>query len=107
MLQSGSVEAHVRVREVAIHITNHTVRSGDRGLVVVGASAEQGDLSGELQAAQVKLFRLLVLKSFLDCSRFRSSAGASKKPGNLSGAAPAQALPARQSSSTRASEMVS
>ena len=50
VLQSGSVEAHVRVREVAIHITNHTVRAGDHGLVVVGASAEQGDLSGEMQA---------------------------------------------------------
>ena len=50
-MQSGSVEAHVRIREVAVHITNHTVRAGDRGLVVVGASAEQGDLSGEITTA--------------------------------------------------------
>eukprot|EP00891_Asterochloris_glomerata_P007069 jgi/Astpho2/7069/e_gw1.00107.25.1_t len=59
-VKSGSAERHVRVREVAIHITNHTVRAGDHGLVVVGASAEQGDLSGEDQAAQAKLSRLLV-----------------------------------------------
>ena len=78
MLQSGSAERHVRVREVAIHITNHTVRAGDHGLVVVGASAEQGDLSGEDQAAQAKLSRLLVLDSFLDCSSFKCGDGARK-----------------------------
>ena len=88
MLQSGSVEAHVRIREVAIHITNHTVRAGDRGLVVVGASAEQGNLSGERNAAQTKLSGLLVLSSFLDCSRSRIVEGASNLHGNLSGARP-------------------
>jgi hypothetical protein len=34
---------HAAVREVAIHISNHTMRKGDRGVVVVGGSAELGD----------------------------------------------------------------
>ncbi|KAK9806239.1 hypothetical protein WJX72_006852 [[Myrmecia] bisecta] len=45
------------VREIAIHISNHTMRESDRGVVVVGASAELGTadegedvLSAELKA---------------------------------------------------------
>ncbi len=41
---------HVSVREVAVHISNHTMAVGDRGVVVVGASAELGDL-GHLGSA--------------------------------------------------------
>ena len=36
----ASLGAHVR--EVAIHISNHTMRIGDRGVVVVGGSVELG-----------------------------------------------------------------
>mmetsp|Transcript_21460 Transcript_21460/g.51195 ORF Transcript_21460/g.51195 Transcript_21460/m.51195 type:complete len:700 (-) Transcript_21460:224-2323(-) len=36
---------HAEVREVAIHISNHTMVKGDRGVVVVGSGAEYGDLS--------------------------------------------------------------
>lgn len=36
------------LRQVAVHIGPHQVRKGDRGLVVVGASLESGDVvSGE------------------------------------------------------------
>ena len=41
---------HASVREVAIHISNHSMQVGDRGVVVVGASAELGDL-GHLGSA--------------------------------------------------------
>ena len=33
------------VREVAIHISNHTTRVGDRGVVVIGGSVDLGDLA--------------------------------------------------------------
>lgn len=36
--------AHATVKEVAIHISNHTMRVGDRGVVVIGGSADVGDL---------------------------------------------------------------
>lgn len=36
---------HTTTSEVAIHISNHTVHQGDRGLVVVGAASHYGDLS--------------------------------------------------------------
>lgn len=41
---------HASVREVAVHISNHSMTVGDRGVVVVGASAELGDL-GHLGSA--------------------------------------------------------
>lgn len=31
--------------EVAIHISNHTVHKGDRGLIVVGVASHLGDIS--------------------------------------------------------------
>lgn len=37
--------AHMTVKEVAIHISNHTTRVGDRGVVVVGGSVDLGDLA--------------------------------------------------------------
>ena len=36
---------HATMREVAIHISNHTMHKFDRGVVVVGASTELGDLA--------------------------------------------------------------
>lgn len=44
--------AHVSVKEVAIHISNHTMRKGDRGVVVIGASAELGDLANHGDAGR-------------------------------------------------------
>ena len=41
---------HASVREVAVHISNHSMQVGDRGVIVVGASAELGDL-GHLGSA--------------------------------------------------------
>lgn len=41
---------HASVREVAVHISNHSMQVGDRGVVVMGASAELGDL-GHLGSA--------------------------------------------------------
>lgn len=38
-------QRHAGIREVAIHISNHTMRRGDRGVIVVGGSAELGDLA--------------------------------------------------------------
>ena len=38
-------QRHTAVREVAIHISNHTMRREDRGVVVVGGSMELGDLA--------------------------------------------------------------
>lgn len=36
---------HTAMSEVAIHISNHTVLKGDRGLIVVGAASHLGDIS--------------------------------------------------------------
>jgi hypothetical protein len=33
------------MREVAVHISNHTMHKFDRGVIVVGASTELGDLA--------------------------------------------------------------
>ena len=41
---------HASAREVAVHISNHSMQVGDRGVVVVGASADLGDL-GHLGSA--------------------------------------------------------
>ena len=38
--------AHVGVREVALLVSNHSMRVGDRGVVIVGGSAQAGDLAG-------------------------------------------------------------
>ena len=84
MLQSGSVEAHVRVREVAIHITNHTVRAGDHGLVVVGASAEQGDLSGVIKCCSNEAYQ--GCSHWLQSLTVAASSWSQQKHGNLSGA---------------------
>ncbi|DBA75927.1 TPA: hypothetical protein ACH3X2_008986 [Trebouxia sp. C0005] len=43
----GAHHKHARVREVAIHISNYTMRREDRGSVVVGGSIEMGDLTEE------------------------------------------------------------
>ena len=37
--------AHMAIKEVAIHISNHTARVGDRGIVVIGGSVDLGDLA--------------------------------------------------------------
>jgi len=47
-MQGGAHHKHARVREVAIHISNYTMRREDRGSVVVGGSIEMGDLTGWL-----------------------------------------------------------
>mmetsp|Transcript_9037 Transcript_9037/g.25956 ORF Transcript_9037/g.25956 Transcript_9037/m.25956 type:complete len:704 (-) Transcript_9037:142-2253(-) len=39
-----SLPHHAEIREVAIHISNHTMAQGDRGVVVVGGGLELGDL---------------------------------------------------------------
>ena len=39
----GWATLHAHVREVAVHISNYTVRVGDRGVVVVGGSVELGE----------------------------------------------------------------
>jgi hypothetical protein len=44
------VPHHTTMSEVAIHISNHTVHQGDRGLVVVGAASHYGDLSTQNRA---------------------------------------------------------
>ena len=41
---------HASAREVAVHISNHSMQVGDRGVVVVGASADLGNL-GHLGSA--------------------------------------------------------
>lgn len=38
--------AHAGVREVALLVSNHSMRVGDRGVVIVGGSAQAGDLAG-------------------------------------------------------------
>lgn len=48
-MQAGAHQKHARVREVAIHISNYTMRKEDRGVVVVGGSVETGDLTGQLK----------------------------------------------------------
>ncbi len=35
---------HAHVREVGILISNHTMREGDRGVVVIGSSVDLGQL---------------------------------------------------------------
>ena len=42
--------AHAGVREVALLVSNHSMRVGDRGVVVVGGSAQTGDLAGHFAA---------------------------------------------------------
>ena len=51
---------HASVREVAVHISNHSMTVGDRGVVVVGASAELGDL-GHLGSAGGQPSRLVTI----------------------------------------------
>lgn len=36
---------HAEIKEVAIHISNHTITQGDRGTVVVGGGVELGDIA--------------------------------------------------------------
>ena len=48
-MQGGAHDKHARVREVAVHISDITLREGDRGAVIVGGSIELGDLAGPLQ----------------------------------------------------------
>ena len=50
-MQGAAHHKHARVREVAIHISNYTMRREDRGSVVVGGSIEMGDLTGMLAAS--------------------------------------------------------
>lgn len=45
--QGGAHHKHSRVREAAVHISQHTVRQQDRGVIVVGGSIERGDLTGD------------------------------------------------------------
>lgn len=47
-MQGGAFHKHARVREVAIHISNYTMRKEDRGAVVVGGGIEMVDLTGWL-----------------------------------------------------------
>ena len=42
--------AHAGVREVTLLVSNHSMRVGDRGVVVVGGSAQTGDLAGHFAA---------------------------------------------------------
>ena len=48
-------QRHAGIREVAIHISNHTMRREDRGVVVVGGSAELGDLAHQGAAGALPL----------------------------------------------------
>lgn len=64
--------AHAGVREVALLVSNHSMRVGDRGVVVVGGSAQTGDLAGHFAAG------VLLSNGGLDglcCSCLPSSAG--------------------------------
>jgi len=38
--------AHAGVREAALLVSNHSMRAGDRGVVIAGGSAQAGDLAG-------------------------------------------------------------
>ena len=61
-MQGGAHHKHARVREVAVHISNYTMRREDRGAVVVGGSIEMGDLTGWLHhpsLADVSLYTKL------------------------------------------------
>ena len=50
-MQGGAHHKHARPREVAIHISDITLRKEDRGAVVIGGSIEMGDLKGMLHAS--------------------------------------------------------
>ena len=39
----GWATLHAHVREVAVHISNYTMRVGDRGVVVIGGSVDLGE----------------------------------------------------------------
>ena len=43
------------MREVAIHISNHTMHKFDRGVIVVGASTELGDLASRSAAGELPI----------------------------------------------------
>lgn len=66
-MQGGAHHKHARVREVAIHISNYTMRREDRGSVVVGGSIEMGDLTGWLRPPSLTDMSLCV-KLHLSCS---------------------------------------
>lgn len=51
---------HATVREVAIHISNHAIAKGDRGIVVIGGSVDLGDIATR-SSGMVKLPRLQLL----------------------------------------------
>ena len=56
-VQGGLHHKHARVREAAIHISNHSVRDQDQGVIVVGGSIEMSDLTGQpLSCCSVPLF---------------------------------------------------
>ena len=59
MQEEARAGLHASVREVAIHISNHTVRPGDRGIVVVGGSVDVGDIAHEGGAGKISLLRSL------------------------------------------------
>lgn len=42
----GWASIHAHVKEVAILISNHTMRVGDRGVVIVGGSVDLGTPTG-------------------------------------------------------------
>ena len=56
-LQEG-LPHHATMREVAIHISNHTMHKFDRGVVVVGASTDLGDLASRAAGSAVLLVPL-------------------------------------------------
>lgn len=63
-MQGGAHHKHARVREVAVHISNYTIRREDQGAVVVGGSIEMGDLTGwlhPLSLTDISLFAKLTL----------------------------------------------
>jgi hypothetical protein len=46
---------NMAAREVAIHISNHSMVKGDRGVVIVGASAELGALTNTADSGSLPL----------------------------------------------------
>lgn len=48
--------AHAGVREVALLVSNHSMRVGDRGVIIVGGSAQTGDLAGHFAAGVLFFF---------------------------------------------------
>ena len=64
--------AHASVREVAVHISNHTMRRGDRGVVVIGGSLELGDIASHAASgfyySDLRLNNGLILFLFLPYS---------------------------------------